>query len=133
MSAFSDFYSLLKDFVALAKKAKNQELVNMALDLQEKYFDLREDNDNLVEKIKSLNERISSLEDSKVLEENIVYYKRGFFTLNTDKKKLPYCSMCWKKEHRLIPIAQSKSWYQYKCGNCKNEIIVMDDLGQPLK
>ena len=38
MSSFKDFYDILKDLISLAKKAKNQEVVSMALDLQEKFF-----------------------------------------------------------------------------------------------
>ena len=133
MSAFSDFYTILKDLVALSKKAKNQELLALAMDLQEKYFSLKEENEELVNQIKELKCQIERLEEANVMEDNIEYSNRGFFTLKTDKTKIPYCSMCWKKEHKLIPISQFQSWYQYKCGNCKNTIIVMDSKGQPIK
>jgi len=57
MSAFKDFYDVLKDLIGLAKKGKNQEVVSMALDLQEKFFELREENDELNSKIKELTEK----------------------------------------------------------------------------
>lgn len=125
MSSFKDFYDILKDLISLAKKTKNQEVVLMALDLQEKFFELREDNDSLNEEIKTLKNKIQLIEQASVLERDIEYSYKGFFTLKTDSLKIPYCSLCFKKDHRLIPLSQRNAWFQYTCGNCKTDCIVM--------
>ena len=132
MSAFKDFYDVLKDLIGLAKKAQNQEVVSMALDLQEKFFELREENDELNSKIKELTEKLNDLEKANVLENDIKYYEKGFLTLNSDKTKIPYCSLCWKKEHKLMPLSQRGSWFQYQCGNCHSNIVVMSEDGKGL-
>ena len=132
MSAFKEFYDVLKDLIGMAKKAKNQEVINLALDLQEKFFELREENDNLNAEIKELNNKIKKIEESVIIEDDIEYSERGFFTLKKDKIKMPYCSMCWKKNHVLIPLSQQKNWYQYRCGNCKTDCIVMTNEGKAI-
>ena len=54
MFSFSDVYTIIKDLVSAAKTAKNQTVLDLAMDLQEKFFELREDNDNLQQQIKLL-------------------------------------------------------------------------------
>ena len=132
MSAFKDFYDVLKDLIGLAKKAQNQEVVSMALDLQEKFFELREENDELNSKIKELTEKLNDLEKANVLENDVKYYEKGFLTLNSDKTKIPYCSLCWKKEHKLMPLSQRGVWFQYRCGNCHTDVAVMSETGKGL-
>lgn len=132
MSAFKDFYDVLKDLIGLAKKVQNQEVVSLALDLQEKFFELREENDGLNSKIKELTEKLNDLEKANVLENDVKYYEKGFLTLNSDKTKIPYYSLCWKKEHKLMPLSQRGSWFQYQCGNCHSNVVVMSETGKGL-
>ena len=132
MGTFKDAYDIIKDLLQAAKHVQNQEVVQLALNLQEKFFELREDNDNLLMQIAELKKRIDSLEEAKVKETDIKYYCNGFLTLNTETNKLPYCSYCWKKEHRLYPLAQYGSWFKYRCSSCKAEIIVMSADGKPI-
>ena len=127
MGTFTDFYELLKELGGLAKKLKNQEVVSLALDLQEKFFELREENDKLNFQIKELSKKINDLEKVNILEKDIKYYEKGFLTLNTDKTKIPYCSLCWKREHKLMPLSQKGAWWQYQCGNCHSNIVVMTE------
>ena len=132
MSGFKDFYDVLKDLIVLAKKAKNQEVISLAMDLQEKFFELREENDNLNNQIIELQQKIEDLKKAKILEEDIEYSDKGFFTIKKESLKIPYCSMCWKRDHKLIPLSQKGAWFQYACGNCKTDVIVMDDNGNAL-
>ncbi len=132
MSAFQNFYDVLKELIKLAKQVRNQEVVDLALDLQEKFFELREENDELNYKIKELVDKLNDLEKANVLEKDIKYYEKGFLTLNTDKIKIPYCSLCWKKEHKLMPLSQRGAWFQYRCGNCHTDVTVMSETGKGL-
>ena len=132
MSTFKDVYEVLKDLITLAKKTKNQEVVSLALDLQEKFFELREENENLNEKIKKLNESIEALEKASILEKDIEYSPKGFFTLKNENPKIPYCSLCWKRDHKLVPLSQQSSWFKYRCGNCKTDVVVIDSDGKDL-
>ena len=132
MGSFKDFYDILKDLISLARKVKNQEVISLAMDLQEKFFELREDNDELNNQIKELNQKIEDLEKANILENDIEYTDRGFFTIKNENPKIPYCSMCWKRDHKLIPLSQRSAWFQYTCGNCKTNIVVMNENGGAL-
>ena len=129
MGAFKDTYDIIKDLLKAAKNVQNQEVVQLAMDLQEKFFELREDNDKLLDEIKDLKEKIKILEQAEINETEIEYYDKGFITLKKDSYKIPYCSFCWKKEHKLFPIAQRGTWCQYHCSNCSADIIVMSKKG----
>ena len=102
------------------------------LDLQEKFFELREENDELNSNIKELTEKLNDLEKANVLENDVKYYEKGFLTLNSDKTKIPYCSLCLKKEHKLMPLSQRGAWFQYQCGNCYSDVVVMSEDGKGL-
>lgn len=132
MASFSDVYNLIKNLLNAAKKIRNQEVIDMAMDLQENFFELRENNEELKEEIKELKEKVLLLESATAKEEELEYSDRGFITLKNQKYKIPYCACCWKKEHKLLPLLQSPTWYLYTCGNCKSAITVMDKKNRQL-
>ena len=103
------------------------------MDLQEKFFELREDNDNLQQQIKQLKTEIEKLSKAPDVENKIKYSPKGFFTIKDDNPHIPYCSCCWKNEHKLIPLSQYRSWFEYKCGNCRTDVVVMDENGKEIK
>lgn len=133
MFSFGDVYAIIKDLVSAAKTAKNQAVLDLAMDLQEKFFELREDNDSLQQQIKQLKTEIEELSKVPEIENKIKYSPKGFFTIKDDNPKIPYCSCCWKNEHKLIPLSQYRSWFEYKCGNCKTEVVVMSEDGAEIK
>ncbi len=133
MFSFSDVYSIIKDLVSAARTAKNQAVLDLAMDLQEKFFELREDNDSLQQQIKQLKVEIEELSKVPEIENKIKYYTKGFFTIKGDKPPIPYCSCCWKLEHKLVPLSQSGNWYRYKCGHCKTDVVVITEDGKELK
>lgn len=133
MFSFSDVYTIIKDLVSAAKTAKNQTVLDLTMDLQEKFFELREDNDNLQQQIKQLKTEIEELSKVPDVENKIKYSPKGFFTIIDDNPHIPYCSCCWKNEHRLIPLSQYRSWFEYKCGNCRTDVVVMDENGKEIK
>ena len=132
MGAFKDTYDIIKDLLKAAKAVQNQEVVQLAMDLQEKFFELREDNQNLLDEVKALKTKLEEMEKADLLEEDIEYSHRGFFTLKNETHKIPYCSFCWKKEKKLYPLSQFSSWMNFECANCKSKIIVMTDSGNQL-
>lgn len=127
MGAFKDTYEIIKDLLKAAKTVQNQEVVQLAMDLQEKFFELREDNEKLLGEIKELKTKLSDLEKADLQEDQIEYSAKGFFVLKGDHKKLPYCSFCWKKEHKVYPLARYGAVYQYQCANCKSKVTVIYD------
>ena len=48
------------------------------------------------------------------------------------EKRIPYCSHCFYTKHRLIPLSQQThgGWWQYKCGECKVDVAVLDQAGR---
>jgi len=130
--SFGDFYNVLKDLVSLAKKSKDQKMLDLATDLQAHFFDLREENENLKEENKRLNEKIKLLECPNIKEEDIEYSSRGFLTIKNETPVIPYCSFCWKKEHKLYPLTQCRNYYEFKCASCNSIIIVLDDDGHQI-
>jgi len=133
MFSFGDVYAIIKDLLSAAKTAKNQAVLDLAMDLQEKFFELREDNDSLQQQIKQLKTEIEELSKVPEIENKIKYSPKGFFTIKDDNPKIPYCSCCWKNEHKLIPLSQYRSWFEYKCGNCKTEVVVVGEDGAEIK
>ncbi len=132
MGTFKDLYDILKDLIQEAKKLKNQEIVLLSTEVQAKLFDFKEEIEDLKDENKKLKEEIKSLKKPIIDESNIVYSPNGFFTLKSEGESLPYCSACWKLEHKLVPLSRQAAWYNYKCSNCKSTVIVMTKDGNPL-
>ena len=132
MSAFKEIYDVLKDLLSLAKKAKNQEMVKLATDIQAGLFDLKEEIENVKDENKELKEKLNLLEQSNIEEKDLIFSTRGFILKKNENPPIPYCSYCWKTEHKLLPLHQRKNWYNFECSNCRAEIVVMTNDGQQL-
>ena len=132
MGAFKDTYDIIKDLLHAAKSVQNKEVVQLAMDLQEKFFELREENQELSDRVKMLSETIDQLKHPDIDESDIEYSPKGFFTLKNDSPKVPYCSFCWKTKRVLAPLAQYFNWGQYKCGGCHSEVTVMTTEGKDI-
>lgn len=126
---FGGISTVVKEILSIAKKVKNNEIVEKVIDLQELLLDAREENDNLKQEIKNLNDKIESLEQSNVLEDNLIFSSRGFCIKKNIENRIPYCSHCWHTNHKLIPLSQYRNWWEYKCGECNLNIVVMDKNG----
>lgn len=127
MGTVKDAYEILKDLILEAKKLKSQEMIALSMDVQEKLFDLKEEMENLKEENKELNKQLEQIKNPPIDEKDIRYYPAGFFTLNSEKNRLPYCSACWKTKRIQVPLLrQFKSW-DCKCPSCQSKIIVLDE------
>lgn len=60
MSIVSETYEILKDLKSLSDKHKDKEILNKVLELQDKFYKLREENEALKSKIVEL-ENISAI------------------------------------------------------------------------
>lgn len=118
--------------LALPEVMQSVELTNKLKELYTDYLDLLEENNKLKTKLKDLSEEIKNLKKAKVKEKDLEYSPKGFFTIKGEHPKIPYCSCCWKKESKLIPLSQYFNWWNYKCGNCNSEVTVMNEKGKPL-
>lgn len=133
MSAFKDIYDIAKDLKAEAKRLKSQEMLSLAMDVQEKLFELKEEIESVKDENKSLKEEIEKLKNPEIKEEDINYTQNGFFTLNSENNKIPYCSACWKLNKKIVPLAKGvKAWWHYTCPLCKTEISIMNHRGNSL-
>lgn len=62
MGVFKDSYDVIKDLLIEAKKLKNLDFIEMVLDIQERFFELRKENDEM----KSLNkEQLNQINELK--------------------------------------------------------------------
>lgn len=119
MGVFKDIYDIIKDLLKAAKDVQNQDVVQLAMNLQEKFFELREDNESKVQQIKTLEAKISELEQVKITEQDIEFSPQGYFTLKNRTPKVLYCGCCWGQEHKLIPLSHVGGTRTYQCGRCK--------------
>ena len=132
MGTFKDLYDILKDLIKEAKALKSQEMISLSMDVQEKLFEFKEEAENLKDENKRLKKEIKNLKQSTIDENDIVYSPYGFFTLKSEKGRLPYCSACWKTQHKLVPLSRHAQWWNYKCSNCQSQVVVEDKNGNPL-
>jgi len=124
MGTIKDFYDILKDLAGLAKDLKNQQVLELAMDLQAKYFEFKEENENLKDENKALKTEIDRLKQAQIIEADIVFSTAGFFTIKNENPTIPYCSACWKKDRLPIPLSRYGTIREYACSNCKSKIIV---------
>ncbi|MDD3862830.1 MAG: hypothetical protein PHV79_03170 [Clostridia bacterium] len=112
--AFNDGYNILKDLIKLAKKAKNQDMMALAMDVQVKLMELNEENQKLKKK--------------KRLDSDIVKHFDGFVTLKSEKgKELYYCGRCYGADGKLIlmqPVYKYEDTKACSCPNCKGEYLL---------
>lgn len=130
--SFGNISNLAKEILSLARKVKNNEIVEKVIDLQELLIDAREENDNLKQEIKNLNEKIDMLEKSPEIEEDLIFSERGFCVKKDVDKRIPYSSHCWSVKHKLIPLSQQTTggWWKYTCGCCGVDVAVLDQAGR---
>lgn len=113
MSTYGNIKEILTDIVALAEKIKNNEIQKKILELQNTFYGLNEENQNLKEQIKSL-------EDLKEKESRIER-TNGLIAEYMDEngKKIKICTACWDKDKKIIQV-EHLDRNNYYCKNCNN-------------
>ena len=124
----NDLYELIKMTLGLARKIRNQEIVDKIMDIQNAFFEIREENQNKNDKIRELEAKINELQESKVLAEQLIFSPRGFITKQGESPRIPYCSHCWGEHNKLIPLSQlTSNPIKYNCATCHTTVIVLDE------
>ena len=133
MSTFKDIYDILNDLISKAKKLKNQEMVSLSMNIQEKLFEFKEEIEIVKDENKELKNELERIKHPSIEESDIRYYPSGFFTLNSENNHLPYCSACWKKKHLQVPLSRQFKSYDCKCSVCQSKIIVLDENDKEIR
>lgn len=115
MSIVSEVYEILKDLKSLSDKHKDKEILNKVLELQGKFYELREENE-------SLKSKIAEFENTSELEKDLELLSNGLFIRKSEKeagKEIRYCAACFRNHHKLYPIVQGNLRRNHFCSNCK--------------
>jgi len=119
-----ELFDIFKDTISLAKKANNLPLLEKIYDLEEKMFDLQQENQTLKDNIKEL-------QKEKNTENDIVRHKDSYLTLKQDKQQIKYCTHCWDKEKKLIQLLDDSAAGKFHCPQCKvSWSINIEDIKQ---
>lgn len=110
INEISDLFSKLK---GVAKFAKDQAMMPLLIDLQEKFIELREENADLREKLK---ENQDTKETEKIIVRN-----NGDAADYTDENGNSFviCTTCWDDNKKLVQIKEWGSKTEFHCGVCK--------------
>lgn len=120
MSILKDAYDILNDLRGLAKKHKNQELMDKVIDMQDAFYQIREDMENLKAENQKLKNRIQNMENTSELEKDLETIEEGMLIRKSEKaanKEIFYCPACWNNHKKLMPLTVTGTIRH--CTNCK--------------
>ncbi len=115
MSVIGEAYEILKDLKSLSDKCRDKEIYDKVLELQSKFYEMKEENE-------TLRGKISELENVTELEKDLEILPTGLFIRKSEKesgKNVKYCASCFRKFHQLYPIVRGSLASNYFCSNCK--------------
>lgn len=108
---YSDIKELLRDAKNFATGANDLQLKSVVLDIQDKVFELQEENRNL-------RDRINELKNEKLIESEMEYCNGVY-----KKKNSFFCTVCWDKDKRLSRVRKVEKDSQgntvFSCDVCK--------------
>ncbi len=108
MSVVMEVYSLIKDLMSEAEKARNYELYSSLIDIKKQINEIDEENQRL-KKLLDIRESIKYDEGAQS------------FTL-TDDPEIHYCSVCYGQYGKLIPMSYNKD-RKFLCRICEERWI----------
>ena len=108
-----DVLKTLKDFVSIAQKSNDIDMVQKVISAQQSVLEMQE-------KIQKLNEENYKLR-KKLEKSNEIEYYRGIpiIALKKDSPKVFYCGVCYGNDEKLIPIQKISGGDRCYCSNCK--------------
>lgn len=118
MSIVSEIYELLKELKGLSDKYKDEKMSNKVLEIQSKFYELKEENE-------SLKSKILELESIKELEQDLELLPNGLYIRKSEKeqgKNIYYCSSCFHNYKKLYPIVSGSLRSNHFCSNCKMSV-----------
>ena len=110
-------YDGIKNVAKIVQQADNIELYRQLLDLSAQALDMQAE-------IARLKEENAELKKKRDIESSIIRYDQTYITLEGDDQKIPYCAVCWGKDHTLIQmrkyISNDGKTHMLSCGICEN-------------
>ena len=110
MSIVGEAYEILKDLKLLSDKHKDKEILNKVIELQNKFYELKEENE-------CLKSKIAELENTTELEKDLELLPSGVYI-----KDIRYCPACFRNYHKLYPIIHGSLRRNRFCSNCNTPI-----------
>lgn len=104
--------------IKLAGSAKNMEMVNAALELQQKVNDVQMGMSSLIEENRELKAKLSESQRLREIEADLDMQTDGHFYVRKSEAGrglIPYCPVCWGKDTKLVPLAPHKHPGVYRC------------------
>ncbi|MBQ3512538.1 MAG: hypothetical protein IJA32_01890 [Lachnospiraceae bacterium] len=118
MSIVEDIYNLLKELKGLSDKYKDEKMSGKLFEIQNKFYELKEENE-------LLKTRIFELENVKELEQDLELLSNGLYIRKSEKeqgKNIYYCSSCFNNHKKLYPIVTGSLRTNHFCSNCKMSV-----------
>lgn len=118
MSIVGEAYEILKDLKLLSDKHKDKEILNKVIELQNKFYELKEENENL-------KSQIAEYENTAELEKDLELLPSGVYIRKSEKeagKDIRYCPACFRNRHKLYPIVSGNLRRNRFCSNCNTPI-----------
>lgn len=104
--------------IKLAGSAKNMEMVNAALELQQKVNDVQMAMSNLIDENHTLKQQVRELETRAKLESELRFEQNVYWRYRDGAEKpetTPYCPRCWDYEKKLVHLNRGDSQFMYVC------------------
>lgn len=117
-------YDAFKDAISIAQKADNIDLYHRLLDLSSQAIELQNKVYELTEENRSLKIKIDELQSSNIVEEDIELLPQGYLIRKSEKDSgidIRYCAACWQNFRKLMPYTKSIG-RTLQCNNCHNVI-----------
>lgn len=122
MGTLKDLYEIIKELKNLAKEYHNQAMAEKVIEIQEGFFDFREEMENLKDENRHLREKIKELESCADNENDLELTTRGYYIKKSEKaqeKFMAYCPACWNNHKKLMPLVRIGTTTM-RCCNCQN-------------
>ena len=113
-------YDAFKDAISIAQKADNIELYHKLLDLSAQAIELQNKVYELMEENRNLNLKINELQKARDIEEDLELLTEGYLIRKSEKEKgknIAYCAACWQKYKKLMPYTRTIG-NKRQCNNC---------------
>lgn len=123
MGALDVAYQSVKDLKKIADDLKNEPMMEKARELQNQFFDFREELADLQEKNRKLNQKISELEKQQDIEEDLELEFPGYYKRKSMFPEHKFCGACWGAHKTLIPLSPLNN-ETYFCPSCKIRYFV---------
>lgn len=115
MIVIDEILSAINDAMELSQKHKDSETAGKLADIYSAVLELKEENEELRQKIADLQAANEQKNDLELAEEGF-YYKKSEIEAG---KKIRYCAACYNNNGKLYPITQGSMRRDYFCTNCK--------------